>query len=151
MFTSSSSDRSRGFCNSIKHRGLVADKITYTTLIKAACQQGDEQKGLDLLNEMVKVGIQPDVVTFNTVIEALCDSGKWYMAKGLTADMERRGGESYIMQFFTLFYLCSLNNLISKSTVEANAVTYNLLMSGLLQADKPAATLTLFEVALADR
>jgi len=111
MFTPSSFNWNREFCNSIKRRGLVADKITYTTLIKAACQQGDEQKGLDLLNEMVKVGIQPDVVTFNTVIEALCDSGKWYMAKGLTADMERRGGELYIMQFFRLFYLCSLNNL----------------------------------------
>ena len=60
----------------MSRRGLVANTITYTTLIHGFCRVGNLNAAQDLLQEMISSGVCPDVVTCNTLLDGLCDNGK---------------------------------------------------------------------------
>ena len=110
----------------MQRSGVKPDKITITSLIKAAVKDGDFEVARSLLSGMRKAGIEADVVAYNTVIRALCEKSSWFEAKELVADMESNG-------------------------VNPDSKTYGLLMNGLLKLNKPGPCLTLFESACADQ
>jgi pentatricopeptide repeat protein len=110
----------------MKDAGINPDRVSVTSLIKAAVEDGDVRAGKALLKDMKKAGIDADVVTYNTLIKAYCDRNQLFEAKELVVEMETRG-------------------------IQPDAKTYGLLMNSLLKTGKPGPCLTLFESACSDQ
>jgi len=109
----------------MKDAGINPDRVSVTSLIKAAVEDGDLRAGKALLKDMKKAGIEADVVTYNTLIKAYCERNQMFEAKELVVEMESRG-------------------------IQPDAKTYGLLMNALLKTGRPDACLTLFESACSD-
>lgn len=54
---------------------LIPDVITYSSLIKGLCREGDVQGALALLNQMQERGVKPDTVLFNTLLDGMAQQG----------------------------------------------------------------------------
>lgn len=67
------------------------DKITYNTMMKGYCGQGDADGAKALLKEMEAAGFPPNDITFNSLINMAGLSGKMSDAWGFVREMQRRG------------------------------------------------------------
>ena len=56
-------------------RGVVANSITYSTVIKVIAEAGDAARAEHLLSEIVKAGVEPDAVSYHAVIKACAEAG----------------------------------------------------------------------------
>mmetsp|Transcript_34963 Transcript_34963/g.63845 ORF Transcript_34963/g.63845 Transcript_34963/m.63845 type:complete len:630 (-) Transcript_34963:35-1924(-) len=65
----------------------LLDVITFSILIKASCDAGRLEAGLQLLEEMVTLGFQPDEVVFNNLLSGCANEGNIALGKRLYADL----------------------------------------------------------------
>eukprot|EP00930_Biecheleria_cincta_P033060 TRINITY_DN22902_c0_g1_i1.p1 TRINITY_DN22902_c0_g1~~TRINITY_DN22902_c0_g1_i1.p1 ORF type:complete len:1031 (-),score=217.83 TRINITY_DN22902_c0_g1_i1:75-3167(-) len=69
----------------------LADIITYNTLIKALCSNGDLKAAEATLSEIEDAGLCPNDVSYNSLLNALVGCGKVGKAWELISRMERSG------------------------------------------------------------
>jgi pentatricopeptide repeat protein len=76
---------------SCKSRGVVPDKITYTTVISACARARPvkAQKALEIFQSMRAEGVKPDVVTFTAVIDACAKGGPRMRVAAAPLDVEQ--------------------------------------------------------------
>lgn len=67
------------------------DKITYNTMMKGYCAQGDTKGAKALLVEMEAAGFAPNDITFNSLINMAGAAGKMADAWGFVREMQKRG------------------------------------------------------------
>ncbi|CAN1319124.1 Pentatricopeptide repeat-containing protein At3g13160, mitochondrial [Linum perenne] len=79
-----------------KEMGIQPDVVSYNTLIKAYCDMGSLDSGLEMIKEMEGKGLAPNLVTYNTILHRLyanvkLDDGEkiWgqMLEKGVTPDI----------------------------------------------------------------
>ncbi|KAE8703807.1 Pentatricopeptide repeat-containing protein [Hibiscus syriacus] len=76
-----------------KYEGVYPDKVSYGILIKAYCEAGNPEKGLEVLREMERKSIEVTTVTFTTILNALYKKGKTEEAEKLWFEMTKTGCE----------------------------------------------------------
>jgi pentatricopeptide repeat protein len=106
----------------MKRSKVRPDKYTYYALMKSCKNNMDLQ---ELFYDMKEYNIPIDVVFYNAMIQNLSENREWSQATKLIQEMETKG-------------------------VSPQAMTYGILMNGMLRADKPNACLALFESACAN-
>ncbi|GAX28314.1 hypothetical protein FisN_27Hh031 [Fistulifera solaris] len=106
----------------MKRSKVRPDKYTYYALMKSCKNNMDLQ---ELFYDMKEYNIPMDVVFYNAMIQNLSENREWSQATKLIQEMETKG-------------------------VAPQAMTYGILMNGMLRADKPNACLALFESACAN-
>jgi pentatricopeptide repeat protein len=106
----------------MKRSGIMPDKYSYTSLVKAVLAKDTIE---EFLYDMRDQGVAPDTMTFNTIIRCLCEQRKMAAARRVVSMMEDSG-------------------------VSPDSWTYGYLMSGLTENGNPSAALTLFETACSD-
>ncbi|XP_026420465.1 pentatricopeptide repeat-containing protein At5g57250, mitochondrial-like [Papaver somniferum] len=101
-----------GFCllGEILKRGYHPDTVTFTTLIKGVCLQGNIDFAIKMFDKMTKTGIQSVAITCNTIIHGLCTTGEEYVAT------QKRGGNvltdlSELAEYLGETYRGCLNSL----------------------------------------
>merc|ERR1719230_408292 len=67
------------------------DMITYNTLLKGYCSQGDLQGARCLLREMELTGLKPNDVSYTCMINAAVKAGNMRDAWDIVASMEKSG------------------------------------------------------------
>jgi len=71
--------------------GIDPDLITYSTIIKGYCVQGDLEKGLQLFSIMQKKGIRPDAILFNSILDGCAKRQMRSLTDTVLNDMEVAG------------------------------------------------------------
>ena len=51
---------------------VIPDTWSYTTLMRGWCEQGCEDRAIDVMERMKAAGVRPNVVTLNTLIRSYC-------------------------------------------------------------------------------
>jgi pentatricopeptide repeat protein len=94
----------------LKRRGLVADVVTWSTVLSALLKTGRTDVGETLLQLMRQHGIEPNVVTYGTIIDHLV----------------RTPDEKYLEAAFQV-----LRRMEEDHFVQPNLVTYTTFLSGI--------------------
>ncbi|KAE8685991.1 Pentatricopeptide repeat-containing protein [Hibiscus syriacus] len=76
-----------------KYNGVSPDKVSYGILIKAYCEAGHPDKGLEVLREMERKSVEVTTVTFTTILNGLYKKGKTKEAEKLWMEMMKTGCE----------------------------------------------------------
>merc|ERR1719453_1827456 len=71
--------------------GQVPDLITYSTVIKGYCVQGDLEQAVQLFTLMRKRGIQPDQVLFNSLLDGCAKKQMTLVSEQILSDMQASG------------------------------------------------------------
>ncbi|KAJ0082938.1 hypothetical protein Patl1_09697 [Pistacia atlantica] len=71
--------------------GVIANTVTYNTLIHAFLRRGAIQEALKLANDMLFRGCPLDEITYNGLIKALCKAGAIDKGLALFEEMMRKG------------------------------------------------------------
>merc|ERR1711879_402101 len=79
--------------DSLRGRGITANRVHHNTLIKAYTSSGDFDRAIALLHEMVGLGFQPDQYTFNPVVYGLVRAGELDRADEVVTIMAQHGVE----------------------------------------------------------
>jgi pentatricopeptide repeat protein len=82
--------RAEALCDDMRKISKL-DMITYNTLLKGYCGQGDLQGARKLLREMESLGHKPNDVSFNCMINAAVKAGNMRDAWDIVASMEKSG------------------------------------------------------------
>ncbi|KAL8146416.1 hypothetical protein AgCh_004236 [Apium graveolens] len=138
-------DEADAFFRNTTSAGLIADYVSYTSLIDGYFKAGKESAALDIVQEMMEKNIGFDVVAYNVLINGLLGLGK-YEVQILYAEMRQRGLIPNSATFNTMITAyCrqgkveSALNLLSemdKFGLSYNYVTYNTLVKGLCEASQ---------------
>ncbi|KAM0069100.1 putative tetratricopeptide-like helical domain superfamily [Helianthus debilis subsp. tardiflorus] len=73
-------------------KGVLADVITYSSLIQGLCNFGRETEAARMLMDMEGKGVSPSVVTFNILVDSFCKKGSVKDAELAVQAMVRSGG-----------------------------------------------------------
>ncbi|GMI68888.1 Ribosomal Pentatricopeptide Repeat Protein 7 [Hibiscus trionum] len=76
-----------------KYNGVSPDKVSYGILVKAYCEAGHPEKGLEVLREMEMKSVEVTTVTFTTILNGLYRKGKTEEAEKLWTEMMKTGCE----------------------------------------------------------
>merc|ERR1719487_575039 len=71
--------------------GLLPDLITYSTLIKGYCVNGDLDEAMQLFTLMRKKGIRPDAIVFNSLLDGCAKKQMRALCEQVFSDMEAAG------------------------------------------------------------
>ncbi|QHO25742.1 Pentatricopeptide repeat-containing protein [Arachis hypogaea] len=74
-----------------KELSVEPNLVSYNTLIKALCESGSFDSGLEMLDEMEKKGVKPDLITFNTLLDALYANGRFEDGEKLWVSKRGKG------------------------------------------------------------
>ncbi|CAK7323756.1 unnamed protein product [Dovyalis caffra] len=66
--------------------GVIADSVTYNSLINGYCKEGNMEKALEVYSQMTK-SVKPDVITFSTLNDGYCKAGNVQSATSLYSEM----------------------------------------------------------------
>merc|ERR1719498_1031778 len=72
-------------------RGVTPDLITYSTVIKGYCVQGDLEQAIQLFTLMRKRNIQPDAILFNSILDGAARKQMTSLVEQVLTDMESCG------------------------------------------------------------
>lgn len=76
----------------MKDRKLSPNLITYSTIIKGLCQNGDIPAALQTLEDLRKTpGLRPDEIVFNTLLDGCSSAGLVVEGERLLAEMRASG------------------------------------------------------------
>merc|ERR1719313_180162 len=67
------------------------DPITYSTVIKGCCVQGDLDRATQLFGAMQRKGIRPDAILFNSILDGCAKRQMRTLTESVLADMEGLG------------------------------------------------------------
>ncbi|CAA7039012.1 unnamed protein product [Microthlaspi erraticum] len=70
-------------------RGIVADTVTYSTLIHGFYQVGDLHGALEKLQEMKSSGVAPDTLTLRSILAGLCSTEELPKAEAMLVDLQK--------------------------------------------------------------
>lgn len=73
-------------------RGIVANAITYRTLIHGFCQVGNINGALDIFQEMISSGVYPDTITIRNMLTGLCSKEELERAVAMLEDLQMSVG-----------------------------------------------------------
>merc|ERR550514_2138871 len=82
--------RAEALCEDMRKIAKL-DMITYNTLLKGYCSQGDLKGARALLREMETTGLKPNDVSYNCMINAAAKAGNMRDAWDIIASMEKAG------------------------------------------------------------
>ncbi|MED6135152.1 hypothetical protein PIB30_043509 [Stylosanthes scabra] len=74
-----------------KELSVEPDLVSYNILIKALCESGSFDSGLEMLEEMEKKGVNPNSITFNTLLDGLYAKGRFEDGERLWVSMGGKG------------------------------------------------------------
>lgn len=74
-----------------ERHGFLPDKVSYGLLVKAYCDDGKPELGVEKLKEMEEKGIEVTVITFTTILHALYKKGSVDEAERLWSEMTGKG------------------------------------------------------------
>ncbi|CAN1198599.1 Pentatricopeptide repeat-containing protein At3g13160, mitochondrial [Linum perenne] len=128
-----------------KEMGIQPDVVSYNTLIKAYCDMGSLDSGLEMIKEMEGKGLAPNLVTYNTILHRFyanvkLDDGEkiWgqMLEKGVTPDIRTYNAK--------LLGLCSAKKMndaiewleeMKKKEINLDAMSYSIMIKGFITAD----------------
>ncbi|KAG8054445.1 hypothetical protein GUJ93_ZPchr0001g31270 [Zizania palustris] len=105
-------------------KGTDPNVITYTTIVCCLCDQRRLPEAVGLWEEMVGMGLKPDVVACGALIFGLCKNHKVDEAFELALRMAKKVN-SALQLFKEMGY----------KGIQANAVTYGILINGLFSVN----------------
>ncbi|KAL8457218.1 hypothetical protein ACS0TY_035168 [Phlomoides rotata] len=79
------------FLHTIEDEGFIPDIVTYGTLIKGLCRDGEHEVAIYLFNELPSKGLQPDVQIYTIIVGSPCQEGYVEEAKMLIVKIEESG------------------------------------------------------------
>eukprot|EP00929_Paragymnodinium_shiwhaense_P100643 TRINITY_DN6312_c0_g1_i1.p1 TRINITY_DN6312_c0_g1~~TRINITY_DN6312_c0_g1_i1.p1 ORF type:complete len:905 (+),score=307.22 TRINITY_DN6312_c0_g1_i1:145-2859(+) len=134
------------FFKGLQRKGVKANAVMYSTLIKGLLNCCDEEGAMALFEEMRACGIKPNISAYNSLLDAQAKVGATERVLELVAGMQADGCEAsdithsmvvksyciagHIEKAVELFY-----NIVSKDT-KSYASTYNNLLSNCIQAKR---------------
>eukprot|EP00929_Paragymnodinium_shiwhaense_P106690 TRINITY_DN7229_c0_g2_i1.p1 TRINITY_DN7229_c0_g2~~TRINITY_DN7229_c0_g2_i1.p1 ORF type:complete len:661 (-),score=209.73 TRINITY_DN7229_c0_g2_i1:62-2044(-) len=96
-------------------KGVAADLITYSILLKANCDADRLEAALQLLEEMLKTGVRPDEVIFNNLLSGCAKMENAELAKKLYKEMVNLGIKPSTATFSILIRLYSQCKLLDEA------------------------------------
>jgi len=123
------------------------DKITYSILIKANCDELDMPTALMLLEEMLEAGFNLDDVVFTHLIDGCCQVMNVELAEKFFSDMQKANVKPSVFTFTSLVKVygkCGhsdkavalVNSMEPQYGVRPTVVVHSCLISGLLRHKK---------------
>eukprot|EP01067_Filipodium_phascolosomae_P001540 Filipodium_phascolosomae@DN2007_c0_g1_i1.p1 len=139
-----------------KRAGLSPDLITYSTIIKGYCMQGDIEHSMILFDAMRRRKIEPDAILYNSLLDGSARIQRVDLCEKLLRDMKVHG---ILPSNFTLTILVKLfgkmkdlekafsvvEDLPNKHEFEINAHVYTCLMSACNANGKTNRALEVFD------
>ncbi|KAJ0960643.1 hypothetical protein J5N97_001471 [Dioscorea zingiberensis] len=135
--------------------GVVANNVTYNTMIHALLSKGRWQEAMDLAKEMVFHGCSLDVISYNGLIKALCKDGEVERAMGMFEEMTGKGVKPSNFSYNLLINgLCKsrrvqdaleLSREMLQRGLTPDIVTYNSIINGMCKMGWMHAALNLLE------
>lgn len=74
----------------MEQEGIVADLITYSTLIELARKVKDYSKAISLFSKLKSVNLYPDLILYNTMIDVFGNVKRLQEAKDLLREMRKQ-------------------------------------------------------------
>jgi pentatricopeptide repeat protein len=138
-------------------RGVFPDLITYSTVIKGYCVQGDLEQAIQLFTLMRKRGIKPDAILFNSILDGCARKQMRTLTEQVLRDME---DANVAPSNFTLSILVKLygrtgdverafevaESYPAKYGFDLNATVYTCLMSSCISNDRLEKAMEVFEM-----
>jgi pentatricopeptide repeat protein len=133
------------------------DLITYSTVIKGYCVQGDLEQAIQLFTLMRKRGIKPDAILFNSILDGCARKQMRTLTEQVLRDME---DANVAPSNFTLSILVKLygrtgdierafevaESYPAKYGFDMNATVYTCLMSSCISNDRLEKAMEVFEM-----
>ncbi|KAL8498496.1 hypothetical protein ACS0TY_021721 [Phlomoides rotata] len=69
------------FLHTMEDEGFIPNIVTYGTLIKGLCRDGEHEIAKYLFNELPSKGLQPDVQIYTIIVGSPCQKGMWRTQK----------------------------------------------------------------------
>jgi len=135
------------------------DLITYSTMIKGFCAQGNLEAGLELFESMRGRGIQPDTIVYNTLLEGCARRYNLQMTEQLLEDMIQSGvaPTSFTLTILVKLYgrakqldkaLSLVTELPRRFSFELDAYVYTALMAACIANQRLPLAIEVFETML---
>merc|ERR1719456_1707503 len=136
--------------------GVTPDLITYSTVIKGYCVQGDLEQAIQLFTLMRKRGIMPDAVLFNSILDGAARKQMTSLVEQVFNDMESSGVSPGNFTLSILVKMYGRNHdmetaysyfetLPQRYGFEPNAQVYTCLMAACASCGRVTQALELFE------
>lgn len=134
--------------------GVLPDSFVYNALANGCCKEGEIEKALSLLHEMIQKGIAC-TITFNTLIDGFCKWGKLAEAMELFKEMNNNNiAPNHITFTILIDHYCKLGMMNEAEELLADMqgrslnptnVTYTSLMLGYSKTGDTFKIFSLFE------
>merc|ERR1719326_2250631 len=136
--------------------GVTPDLITYSTVIKGYCVQGDLEQAIQLFTLMRKRGVMPDAVLFNSILDGAARKQMTSLVEQVFGDMESSGVTpgNFTLSILVKMYgknhdietaFSYFDTLPQKYGFEANAQVFACMMGAFASCGRIAQALELFE------
>merc|ERR1719321_87380 len=136
--------------------GVAPDLITYSTVIKGYCVQGDLEQAIQLFTLMRKRGIMPDAVLFNSILDGAARKQMTSLVEQVFGDMESSGVApgNFTLSILVKMYgknhdletaFSYFETLPQKYGFEPNAQVYTCLMAVCASCGRVAQAVELFQ------
>merc|ERR1719456_2121445 len=136
--------------------GVTPDLITYSTVIKGFCVQGDLEQAIQLFTLMRKRGIMPDAVLFNSILDGAARKQMTSLVEQVFNDMESSGVSpgNFTLSILVKMYgrnhdletaFSYFETLPQRYGFEANSQVYTCLMAAFASCGRASQALELFE------
>ncbi|WOH10318.1 hypothetical protein DCAR_0729785 [Daucus carota subsp. sativus] len=121
-----------------ERHGFLPDKVSYGLLVKAYCDDGKPELGVEKLKEMEERGVEVTVVTFTTILHALYKKGRVDEAERLWSEMTGKGfvpdTGAYNVRVMNaqdgkVEDLVKMIEEMKEAGVKPDTITYNYLMT----------------------
>ncbi|KAJ4879246.1 Pentatricopeptide repeat-containing protein [Raphanus sativus] len=122
-------------------RGLVADTVTYNTLVQGFCEAGKLNVAKQLFQEMVSGGAHPNIVTYKILLDGLCDNGELQEALGILEKIHQSKMNPDIGIYNIIIHgMCNASKIdeawnlfcsLPHKGVKADVKTYTIMVGGL--------------------
>merc|ERR1719199_1955211 len=133
-------DSATGIFKDMSLNTVTPDLISYSTLIKGHCSQGNLEQGLQLLGLMQRKGISPDAIVFNSILDGCAHKQMRTLTEQVLQDMESAGiaPSNFTLSILVKLYgRCSdldtafhvVDTYPAKYHFKLNAQVYTCLMS----------------------
>lgn len=106
----------------MRSEGIVADVISYATIIKAAVAKGDLARAEALLEAMIEAEVEPDVVVLNTMLMAYATVLRRDSAFEILRRFEARGVSGDALSYSLLLRNCVRGNAPEPATRAVEAM-----------------------------
>ncbi|XP_019090829.1 PREDICTED: pentatricopeptide repeat-containing protein At1g12620-like [Camelina sativa] len=122
-------------------RGVVANTVTYSTLIQGFCQSGKLEVAKELFQTMVSRRVPPNIVTYKILLDGLCDNGEIEKALEIFEKMQKSEMKLDIGIYNIIIHgMCNASKVddawdlfcsLPVRGVKPDVKTYNIMIGGL--------------------